>query len=214
MRLFVAIAIPDDVSARLSAVMGGLDGARWVDPENFHLTLRFVGEVDSGVADDLEGALAGLQSPAFDLQLKGFGHFERSGRPRALWADVEPEPLLALLRGRVEAAVRRAGLAPEGRRFTPHVTLARLDGTGGQAVSTWIADRSPFALAPFPVREVTLFRSFLGREGPRYRAEATVPLQRLPDGDDWPEDWAEDGAEDQDGPADVPGPMAGRDQAD
>ena len=147
-RLFVAIALPDGVRERLAAVQGGLDGARWVDPENLHLTLRFVGEVDEGVAEDLASALAGLRALAFPLELVGIGHFEKRGRPSALWVGVAPNPALDRLYHRVEATARRAGLPLEGRKFMPHITLARcrgdvrIPGLAGRHRARWRAERN------------------------------------------------------------------------
>lgn len=180
-RLFVAIALPDAVKDRICDLQGGLDGASWVDPDTLHITLRFVGEVDRGVADDLEAALSMIRAPAFDLDLHGFGYFERKGRPRSLWLGVAPDEALCRLRERVEQAAKRAGLAPEGRRFKPHVTIARLRGHSPREVSQWIASNAPFSLPPYklppvPVREITLYRSHLGRSGARYEVEAIYPL--------------------------------------
>lgn len=194
MRLFVAIPMPEDVADRLSGLMGGLDGARWVDPDDLHLTLRFAGEVDGGTAEDLAGQLRALRAPAFDLRLSGFGTFGSGRRLRALWAGVEPCPALELLQGRVEAAARAAGLEAEPRKFVPHVTLARFAGgaVGEDEVARWITLRGPFAAGPFPVREAVLFESFPGRDGPHYEPRLAVPLERLPDADDWPdEEWGE-----------------------
>lgn len=194
MRLFVAIPMPQEVADRLAGLMGGLDGARWVDPDDLHLTLRFAGEVGGGTADDLAAQLQALRAPAFDLRLAGFDTFGSGRRLRALWAGVEASPALALLQGRVEAAARAAGLDAEPRRFVPHVTLARFGGggVGEEAVGRWMAERAPFAAGPFPVREAVLFESFPGRDGPHYEPRLAVPLDRLPDSDDWPdEEWGE-----------------------
>lgn len=188
MRLFVAIAMPQEVADRLAGVMGGLDGARWVDPDDLHLTLRFVGEVGREAGEDLAAALSSLRAPAFSLRLNGFGHFGSGRRVRALWAGVETEPALELLQGRVEAAARRAGQPAETRRFVPHVTLARLNGGPGEdEVARWQAQRSPFSAGPFAVREAVLFESFPGRDGAHYERRMAVPLERLPDADDWEE---------------------------
>lgn len=194
MRLFVALPMPEDVADQLAALTGGLDGARWVDPDDLHLTLRFCGEVDGGTAEDLAAALAALRAPAFDLRLAGFGHFGSGRRLRALWAAVEPSPALELLQGRVEQAARSAGLEAEGRRFVPHVTLARFAGgaVAEAELTHWMTLNSPFAAGPFAVREAVLFESFPGRDGPHYEPRLAVPLQRLPDADDWPEEaWDE-----------------------
>jgi 2'-5' RNA ligase len=186
MRLFVAIAMPEDVTDRLAAVMGGLDGARWVDPADLHLTLRFVGEVGRDAAEDLAAALSSLRAPAFALRLSGFGYFGGGRRVRALWAGVEAQPALEVLQGRVEAAARRAGQPAEPRKFVPHVTLARMAGPVGEdEVAHWISVRGAFAAGPFEVREAVLFESFPGRDGPLYERRLAVPLERQPDADDW-----------------------------
>lgn len=186
MRLFVAIAMPPEIADRAAGLMGGLDGARWVDPDDLHLTLRFVGEVGKAEAGDLAAALSILRAPAFELRLSGFGQFGSGRRLRALWVGVEPNPALDLLQGRVEAAARRAGQPAEPRRFVPHVTLARFGGgVSDEAIAAWSALRSPFAAGPFPVREATLFESFPGRDGAHYEPRLTIPLDRLPDADDW-----------------------------
>lgn len=181
-RLFVAIALPDAVKDRIADLQGGLDGARWVDADTFHITLRFVGHVDHGVADDLEAALSVIRVPALELDLNGLGYFESKGRPRSLWVGVEPDEALCHLRDRVEHAAKPAGLAPEGRRFKPHITIARLHGTGVGEVEHWIAANSPFSLPPIPVREITLYRSHLVRTGARYDVEAVYPLIRSASG--------------------------------
>lgn len=175
-RLFVALALPDMVRERIGRLQQGLEGARWIDPDNFHLTLRFAGEIDDGMADDLAAALSVIRAPAFSLRLDGLGHFESKGRPNALWVGVEPDAALSHLRDRVEAAARRAGLVPESRRFKPHVTIARLHGVASAEVSRWIAGHSPFSLPEVPAREFVLFRSHLGRSGARYEPEAVYPL--------------------------------------
>lgn len=192
-RLFVALALSVSVRERLAALQSGLEGARWVDPENFHLTLRFVGEVDEGAAEDVAAVLTGLRAPAFSLGLLGIGHFEKRGRPSAVWAGVVPNPALDTLQKRVEAAVRRAGLPAESRKFTPHVTLSRFRGdVSGVAVARWIEHVMPFGVEPFPVTEMTLFRSTLGHAGPTYNVEQVYPLECLPDADTMAELWDED----------------------
>src|SRR5690242_13145374 len=125
LRLFVGIALPPQLKLRLSLLASGVPGARWVDPGNMHLTLRFIGEVDEGVASDIDAALARIRAPRFAVTLTGIGHFGGAA-PRLLWAGVESNAALFHLRDKIEAAVVRAGLAAETRRFSPHVTLARL----------------------------------------------------------------------------------------
>ena len=175
-RLFVAIAIPPELTARLAPLAGGIPGARWVPARNLHLTLRFIGEVDEGRAEDLDAALTGLDFPAFELTLATLGTFGHR-RPHTLWAGVAPEPRLDRLQAKVEAAAVGAGLAPEPRKFTPHVTLARLGaGAAADRVRALIAGNSPFRAGPLAVRRITLFQSHLTADGPEYQMLAEYPL--------------------------------------
>jgi 2'-5' RNA ligase len=179
-RLFVALEMPEEIRDRLAEMQGGVLGANWVDPENFHLTLRFIGEVDGGTAQDILESLSNLRSPAFDLALQGIGHFESRARARALWADVAPEPALLALRRKVEAAVTAAGIEREGRKFKPHVTLARLKDTPLADIGHFEQTHNLFHTKPFAVQSFTLFESTLGRQGPSYRRNLEVPLLLKP----------------------------------
>src|SRR5271169_1349618 len=125
LRLFVGIGFPPELKLRLSLLCSGLPGAKWVDPGNFHLTLRFIGEVGEDVAADVDEALVTLKARRFALQLAGVGVFG-NGKPRQLWVGAERDPALASLQGKIELALIRIGLPPEPRKFAPHVTLARL----------------------------------------------------------------------------------------
>src|SRR5262245_48342032 len=125
-RLFVGVGLPADVRMRLSALCAGVPGARWTPPENFHLTLRFIGEVSEADAEDIHDTLMSVRTKAFDISLAGVGHFESKGQVHTLWAGIEKNPELTALRDRIESALVRFGLEPEERRYTPHVTLARL----------------------------------------------------------------------------------------
>src|SRR5438067_10290103 len=116
LRLFVGIEFPPELKLRLSLLCTGVAGARWVDPGNLHLTLRFIGEIDEGLAADVDAALRRVKVRPFKLQLSGTGVFG-GNRPRALWVGVERDPALWQLRDKIEQALIRAGLEPEGRRF-------------------------------------------------------------------------------------------------
>jgi len=119
MRLFVALALPDDVRERLHAVQSGLVGGRWIDPANMHLTLRFIGEVTEPDAHDLDLALSGVHAPAFDLSFSGIGHFGRRGNVHSVWARAEKSSALGHLQSKIESVVVRSGMEPEQRKFTP-----------------------------------------------------------------------------------------------
>ncbi|HTI86819.1 MAG TPA: RNA 2',3'-cyclic phosphodiesterase [Alphaproteobacteria bacterium] len=176
-RLFCALELPQSIRDRLIAIGGGLPGARWVPEENMHLTLRFIGEVPESSFDDIATALAGVRAPAFDLTIAGVGHFERGRKPTMLWAAVESNPALNQLQTSIEAALRRAGVKSEDRRFQPHITLARLDDTVSRdRVAAFLGANGLLRAAPFRVEQFVLFSSILGRSGPTYHAEVEFPL--------------------------------------
>ena len=125
MRLFVALPIPDAVAQSLMLIQGGVPGARWQTREQLHLTLRFIGEVDGRDAAMLDDALAGIDAPAFDLQLHGVGQFGNK-QPHALWAAARTNEALEHLQRKVDNAIRRVGQPQDAHKFMPHVTLARL----------------------------------------------------------------------------------------
>ena len=180
MRLFVGIALPEDIRARLSGLQQGVPGARWVDPDNLHLTLRFIGEVDNVQAHDLDAALVQIRGARFGMTLAGVGRFGQGRKSRALWIGVEPVPELGRLRRRVEQAVQAAGFAPEGRKFKPHVTLARLKGDPGHWLHDHLAQHAAFRAESFEVCEFVLFSSLLAQAGATYMAEAIYPLSPGP----------------------------------
>ena len=175
MRLFAAIRLPEAVRTELAGLAGGLSGARWSPEENYHLTLRFIGEVDSGFAEDLAEALSHVAGAAFELQIRALGSFG-GARPRAVWAGVAPSEPLAALRRRVESALVRAGLPPEERKFTPHVTLGRTAGARPAAVAAWLGDRGAFHLSAIAVEDFSLMSSRLGGAAPVYREEVRYPF--------------------------------------
>ncbi len=182
MRLFVAIALPDEQRARLATMANGLPGARWVAQENLHLTLRFLGELDGNEARDVDAALAGIRMPGFEVRLEGVSHFGVGRKLRSLWAGVRADTALGRLRGKVEQAVVRAGLPPEKRKFKPHVTLARFKSNPGLKLHHFLAEYALFRTEPFQVDSFTLYSSFLSANGAIYRPEADYPLERVESG--------------------------------
>ena len=172
-RLFIALRPPESVRDLLIDTMEALDGARWQDDEQLHLTLRFVGEIDRHQAEDVADALSLVPMQPFDVVLSGVGHFERKGRPHAIWARAEPSPELSALRGDVERACRSAGLAPETRAFHPHVTIARLNSHTAP-IGAWLA-RHGTLRASWRAAKFGLFESHLSRSGARYELIETYP---------------------------------------
>jgi RNA 2',3'-cyclic 3'-phosphodiesterase len=175
-RLFVALDFPPDIRDRLGGLGGGVPGARWIDADSLHLTLRFIGELPEDRAADLALMLAGVEAPAFDLTLDGVGVFGSPRKPRLLWAGVERNEALNRLQGKLESVMIRAGLAAEEHRFTPHVTLARLTNAPAVRIGRFIEERSLFRAGPFPVDHFTLFESLLGKEQAVYRPLREYPL--------------------------------------
>ncbi|HYZ21050.1 MAG TPA: RNA 2',3'-cyclic phosphodiesterase [Rhodopila sp.] len=177
MRLFVALDLPWVLRDRLSALAGaGIPGARWVPPENYHVTLRFIGETPAYRAEEIDLALAGLRAPGFDLTLSGIGTFTRSGRSTALWVGVERNPQLDHLQSKIETALQRCGLEPERRRFQPHVTLARLDNVAEGKLVSFVQGHNLFRTDPVRMEHFTLFSSQLGKEASVYTAEVEYEL--------------------------------------
>jgi 2'-5' RNA ligase len=173
-RLFVAIRPPAPIREQLLALMGGIAGARWQSDDQLHLTLRFIGEVDGPMADDIDTALQSVRHPPFELALSGIGAFDRRGQATALWAGVTPDGPLKALHKKIDHAIARAGHQPERRAFHPHITLARF-GRGGAPLQPFLETRT-VASAPFPVSGFCLYESHLTPEGAIYTPAATYPL--------------------------------------
>ena len=183
-RLFTAIEIPSHIRAALSRLQQGLPGARWIEPENFHITLCFIGEVSEDVASDIDETLAGLDDDAFDLHLTGLGQFGND-KPRALWAGVSDSPDLRALQAHQEAALKRIGLRLERRKYTPHVTLARFNQIEPATVWRFIESNNLFETLPFRVTRSVLFSSRLSQGGGPYVAERLYDLtDRAPEESD------------------------------
>lgn len=179
-RAFVAIALPEQVSRSLQAQQAALPAGRAVPPENFHVTLAFLGEYPMPVIEDVHFALDGISAPAFRLRLEGIGLFGGE-RPRSIHALVRPDPALAHLRARVLDAARSAGIALPRERFLPHVTIARLPQSIPAddiiRLRAWTAARAGYTSRDFDVAGFSLFRSRLGRSGASYEAMADYALE-------------------------------------
>jgi len=174
-RLFAAIEIPEGIRLQLSLLQGGIPGARWMLVENMHLTLRFIGEVDEAVARDIDDMLADIRAPAFSLSLKGVGEFGRK-EGRALWTGVANGEALQHLAAKIESALQRMGLPSETRKYSPHVTLARLKDVAMGEVQGFLAAHSLFRSPAFEVTQFALFSSHPSTRGSRYRIESAYQL--------------------------------------
>lgn len=182
-RLFSGLALPAAVRDSLAALRQPLPGARWVDTDNLHLTLRFFGDVDNLTAREIDSTLARIRVGMFELQLKGLGAFG-GAEIRTIWAGIEPSPLLDELAAAHERAARIAGLPPERRNFKPHVTIARFRSTRAEAVARFLQRHGAYRSASFAVDQFVLYSSKPKTGGGPYVIEETYPLQ----GYDWTAD--------------------------
>ena len=173
-RLFVAIRPPEPIRDLLIDAMDDSPALRWVGDEQLHLTLRFIGEVERPVANDIAAALERVRSDSLALRIAGVGKFEqRNGG--ALWARIEPKQPAAALAAKVERAVQQVGLEPEHRTFMPHITLARWNRRNAEAVEAFIRRNSDLRSEPFRVDQFILFVSRLSRHGAHYEEIASFP---------------------------------------
>jgi len=175
LRLFVGIGFPPELKLRLSLLCSGVQGARWVDPGNFHLTLRFIGEIGGDVAAHIDEGLARLRARRFTLQLAGTGIFG-GDKPRSLWVGVERCAELVALRDKVEQTLIRVGLMPEPRKFSPHVTLARLHNPALDELGGFLAAHAQFRADPLPVEGFSLIASLQTKAGSVYEDQAEYRL--------------------------------------
>jgi 2'-5' RNA ligase len=175
-RLFTALQIPPEVGAALAQTRGGLFGARWIEPEDYHITLRFLGDIDARLADEVVAALDEARPrAAVPVGFEGLSWFG-GDKPRAIVARVKPAPELVELAADHERRLRRLGLAPETRKFTPHVTLARTRGVGPAAVADYLASRGRLEAPGFVATHFALMSARDGVGGGPYVAEAEFGL--------------------------------------
>lgn len=173
-RLFTGFEIPLQSSQKLAALSGGLPGARWIDPGDYHLTLSFVGDVEEQLSEAIVQELASVQSEAFEVTLSSFGSFGGT-RPRTLVFSASPDPQLRDIHKDQERALRRAGVGLERRKFVPHVTLARLHAVSPQALADYMAANPP-PVVKFKIERLALFSARPKTGGGPYVVEAAYPF--------------------------------------
>lgn len=176
-RLFTALEIPPEIALDLDMMRGGIAGARWIDRDNYHITLRFMGEVDGAIDRELRAALDGIRGMPMEIVLRGVGSF--GGRkPRALWAGVADNPALRELQAAQERRCQQLGLAPDPRKFAPHVTLARLRQARLDDVQRYVLGHSLYQSPPFTAARFVLMSSRPSRGGGPYALEEAYSLKR------------------------------------
>ena len=175
MRLFTALPLPATTRTLVSLQAGGISGARWVPEENLHITLTFIGDVTDDRVEDIMEALQTVHGPPPVIELNGVGHFG-TRQLRSIWIGVKKVDRLIALQERVQRVLADCGIPPEGRKYMPHVTLARFKSARSRDVGNWIETNAAFAAPPFEADTFVLYRSFLGKSGPNYVPVAEFPL--------------------------------------
>ena len=164
-RLFIAVELPKDILSYIKDLGRGIPGARPIRAEQIHLTLDFLGEVEGTMFKDIRECLLEIKKKPFQLQISGVGHFPPRGKPRVLWAGVTPTDELIRLKKRIDKVLLTCGLDLEKRKFSPHITLARLHDSPIQKISEFLAGNSFLKTPEFTVDSFHLFSSQLGRNG-------------------------------------------------
>jgi RNA 2',3'-cyclic 3'-phosphodiesterase len=175
-RLFTGLEIPGDVASDLEFMRGGVIGARWIDRESYHITLRFIGDIDDALAREISYELEGVEARPFQLRLAGFGAFG-GNKPHTLYAGVEENAELRRLQAIHERICQVLGLPPEPRKFAPHVTLARLKHPELPALHRFITSHNLYKSRVFEVARFVLFSSRPSRGGGPYAVEESYQLQ-------------------------------------
>jgi 2'-5' RNA ligase len=174
-RLFTGLEIPPEIGQTLSTLRGGLPGARWIDPENYHVTLRFIGDIDGISANEIVSMLPRINRKSFEVAIQGLSAFGGK-KPRAVVATILPSRPLLELQAELERLMQRIGLTPEGRKFTPHVTLARLRDTSNRDVADYLSVRGYFPARVFTASQFVLFSSRASVGGGPYVVEDAYAL--------------------------------------
>ena len=174
-RLFTGLEIPQNLAQDLATYRGGIHGARWIDAEFYHLTLRFIGDIDDARADEVYDTLGQIRRKPFTVTLDALDTFG-GDKPRAIIARAQPNQELVELQAEQERLIRRIGMAPEPRKFKPHVTLARLRATSAWSVAEYLSARGLFLLRKFHVDRFVLFSARASTGGGPYIVEAEYPL--------------------------------------
>jgi 2'-5' RNA ligase len=174
-RLFTGLQLPEAVVGQLALMRGGVVGARWLEPEDYHITLRFIGDIDARTAHDIDETLSDIRRPEAPVRFEELSWFG-GDKPRAIVAKVKADPVLMDLQAEQERRLRRIGIEPETRKYTPHVTLARLRGASQTAVASYLALRGALIADSFNAERFVLYSAREGSGGGPYVVEAAYPL--------------------------------------
>ncbi|MGL5447144.1 MAG: RNA 2',3'-cyclic phosphodiesterase [Rhabdaerophilum sp.] len=174
-RLFIGLEVPEAIASRLAMLRGGLSGARWADPSDYHLTIRFIGDINRRLANEIDEEMVDLYGDSIRVRITGLGVFG-GDKPHTLYAGIEPNKQLVSLQGDSERRLRKLGLKPEQRKFVPHITLARLRGASTLDLADYLQSFGHLNNVEFVAEHFALFsaRDMIG--GGPYIVEAAYPL--------------------------------------
>lgn len=175
-RLFIAIDIPERIKDDILSLYRAIPGAKWVDENQLHITLKFIGEVDSPTMESIKITLRSIKAPSFDLRASSVGFFPPRKDPKVLWVGVDPKDMLTSLQGKIERALQPLKLQTDNRKFHPHITIARLDEPSTERIITFLTEHSLFLTEPFSISQFHLYQSFLRKEGAHHIKEASYQL--------------------------------------
>lgn len=175
-RLFVALDLPDRVTTELAALQDEQLDVKWVDPRKIHLTLRFLGDVDSSRIGPIKDSLAEIEARSFEVAPEGLGVFPSRRSPSVLWVGLQESTPLQELQHSVEEAVVEHGFDPEDRSFTPHLTIARCRRTNPKKIRRFMQKHGEFSAPSFTCDTFYLFESELHPDGARYTKRAAFEL--------------------------------------
>jgi RNA 2',3'-cyclic 3'-phosphodiesterase len=176
-RLFAGLELPPQISQKLAFMRGGLQGARWIEPSDYHITLRFIGDISDRQANDIDDLLCDVARSPIAITLTGLDSFG-GDKPHSLFASVEPAKPLIELQAELERIIRSCGHEPDKRRFQPHVTLARLRNTSPLDTADYLAMRGYFPSQGFVADRFVLYSARASVGGGPYKVETTYPLQQ------------------------------------
>ena len=175
-RLFTAVDLPEPMKESLASMSFGIPGAKWIASKQLHLTVRFIGEVDGALFRDIKNILDGVSFAPFSLQLKGVGYFPPRGAPRVLWVGLQKSEPLLVLKKKIDQALFRVGVEPDSRKFSPHITLARLKNSPAQKIANFLSGNGLFSQEPFQVEDFKLYSSILSPKGAYHKVERIYSL--------------------------------------
>lgn len=175
-RLFTGLEIPQPSNMELSLLQGGLKGARWIDPKNYHITLKFIGDIDYSLADEVKFELRKVESDSIEVRFDGLGVFGGK-KPHNIHANVELNSTLERLEEQQSRILERIGLKFERRKFIPHITLARLRGFRMEEVANWIGSKGKLSVQSFIASRFVLYSARESTGGGPYVVEVGYPFK-------------------------------------